>query len=159
MGRKSTDAPPEPVSMEAILKYKSTLKAEDGPSIGHFKVDFSENSPERSPWNHQLCDIFVDDYVKRGLPISEVKSLSVFFMTYLATLQAANRKATATAEQAQAYKASSQRNRIEKRKNTVSPSSDLQIYIANDNLLSGSALKLAPCVTMQSIGSSNLWKI
>ena len=86
MGRKSTNAPPEPASMEDIVKYKSTLKAEDGPSIDYFKVDFSENSPEHSPWNLQLCDIFVDDYVKQGLPISEVKSLSAFFMTYLATL-------------------------------------------------------------------------
>jgi hypothetical protein len=121
MGRRSTDAPPEPASTEAVLKYKYTLKEEDGPSMDHFQADFSEKSLERSAWNRHLCDIFVDDYVKKGLPISEVKKLPNFFMTYLETLQDANRKATATAEQAQAYEAGKQRNRIAKRKKTVGP--------------------------------------
>lgn len=107
--------------MEAILNYKSTLKEEDGPSVDHFQVDFSEKSPERSGWNRRLCEIFVEDYVKKGLPISEVKKLPDFFMTYLDTLQNANIKATATAEKARAHKEASQRNRIEKRKKTVGP--------------------------------------
>ncbi|KAH9064436.1 hypothetical protein EDB87DRAFT_1574945 [Lactarius vividus] len=118
MGRKCTDAPPEPASMEAILNYKSTLDEEDGPSMEHFQADFSEKSPGCSAWNHRLRDLFVADYVKKGLPFTTVTKLSVFFMTYLETLQAANRKMAATAEQERAYKEASHRNRIAKRKKT-----------------------------------------
>ncbi|KAH9000592.1 hypothetical protein EDB86DRAFT_522388 [Lactarius hatsudake] len=118
MGRKSTDAPPEPASTEAVLNYKSTLNEEDGPSMEHFQADFSEKSPENSAWNRRLCELFVDDYAKQGLPFTTVTKLPVFFMTYLETLQTANRKMAATAEQARAYKKASQRNRIEKRKKT-----------------------------------------
>ncbi|KAH8978561.1 hypothetical protein EDB92DRAFT_1909152 [Lactarius akahatsu] len=118
MGRKRTDAPPEPASTEAILNYKSTLNEKDGPSMEHFQADFSEKYPGNSAWNGRLCDLFVDDYVKQGLPFTTVTKLSVFFITYLETLQTANRKMAATAEQARAYKEASQRNRIEKRKKT-----------------------------------------
>ncbi len=121
MGRRSTDTPPEPASTEVILSYKSTLKEEDGPSMDHFQADFSEKYPGRSAWNRRLCDIFVEDYVKKGLPIMEVKKLPDFFMTYLETLRNAHRKMTATAERAQAYQDASRRNRIEKRKKTVGP--------------------------------------
>jgi hypothetical protein len=127
MGRSTSNTPPEPASMEAILNYKSTLKDEDGPSMDHFHANFSEQSMERSVWNHHLSEIFVQDYVKKGLPISEVKKLPNFFMTYLETLQAANRKTTATAERVQAYKEASQRNRIEKRKKTVGPYTDTAV--------------------------------
>lgn len=122
MGRKSTDPPPEPAPLEAILRYKSTLEAEDGPSLKPFKVDFSEKSPEHSAWNRRLSEMFVDDYVKKGLPFSEVKKVPEFLMTYLRTLQDASRKTKATPEQAQAHKRSGQRTRIAKRKKTVSPS-------------------------------------
>ncbi|KAH8982252.1 hypothetical protein EDB86DRAFT_3086249 [Lactarius hatsudake] len=120
MGRKSTDAPLEPASTEAVLNYKSTLNEEDGPSMEHFQADFSEKSPENSVWNRRLCELFVDDYAKQGLPFTTVTKLPVFFMTYLETLQTTNRKMAATAEQARAYKKASQRNRIKKRKKTMS---------------------------------------
>ncbi|KAH9064933.1 hypothetical protein EDB87DRAFT_1574673 [Lactarius vividus] len=118
MGRKCTNAPPEPASMEAILNYKSTLDEEDSPSMEHFQADFSEKSPGCSMWNHRLCDLFVADYVKKGLPFTTVMKLSIFFMTYLETLQTANRKMAATAEQEWAYKEASHRNRIAKWKKT-----------------------------------------
>ncbi|KAH9170859.1 hypothetical protein EDB89DRAFT_2071435 [Lactarius sanguifluus] len=119
MGRKCTDAPLEPASMEAILNYKSTLNEEDGPSTEHFQADFSEKSLENSAWNRRLCDLFIDNYVKQGLLFTTVMNVSVFFMTYLETLQTANRKMAATVEQARVYKEASQRNMIEKRKKTV----------------------------------------
>jgi len=107
MGRRSSNTPLEPASTEAILNYKSTLKDEDGPSLDQFQADFSEKSPDHSTWNRQLCDIFVEDYVKKGLPISEVKKLPDFFMMYLESLQSASQKMTATAEKAQVYQKAS----------------------------------------------------
>lgn len=122
LGRKCTDTPPEPAPKEDINRFKSTHDAEDGPSLGRFQMDFSENNPENSAWNCQLRDVFVEDYAKKGLFFTELKKVPVFFMAYLGTLQDAHRKMTGTGKQKRAYKKAAQRNRIEKRKKTVSPS-------------------------------------
>lgn len=121
MKRKSTDSPPEPAPKEVIDKFKSTHDAEDGPSLERFQMDFSENKPEHSAWNCRLREIFAKDYVKSHRPINELDNVRVFFMAYLGTLQDAHRKMTAPRERKQAYKKAAQRNRIEKRKKTVSP--------------------------------------
>lgn len=163
MGRKSTDPPPEPAPLEAVLRYRSTLEAEDGPSLTSFKVDFSERPTEVSAWNRQLCDIFVDDYVKRRLPISELKKVPDFFMTYLQTLQDSYRKTKATPEQAQGHEKNAQRTRIAKRKKTVSLSKSIHAsQRVNSDIadisISGSTPKSAPCITTVSIGLSSPWK-
>jgi hypothetical protein len=111
---------PEPAPQEDILKYKSTLNNEDGPSRDRFQADFSEIRPENSPWNRRLAEVFVDDYLQKGQAFSEVKDLPRYFMTYLRTLQSARRKkTTTTASGTTTYEQASQRNRVEKRKHTV----------------------------------------
>jgi hypothetical protein len=45
----------EPAPEVAVLKYKSTGKNEDGPSMNLFQADFSEGPPEKSPWNIHLA--------------------------------------------------------------------------------------------------------
>ena len=73
----------EPASEEAVLKYKSTGKDEDGPSMDLFRADFSEGPPEKSPWNIRLAQIFADDYTKKGLPFGQLKDVTNYFIRYL----------------------------------------------------------------------------
>ena len=82
MGRTHSDKV-EPAPEETALKYKHTGKNEDGPSMDLFRADFSKRFPEKSPWNICLAEIFANDYVKSGLPFSQLKDVSHYFITYL----------------------------------------------------------------------------
>ncbi|KAI0288346.1 hypothetical protein BC826DRAFT_1107756 [Russula brevipes] len=113
---RGSHVPPEPAPQEDILKHKSTLNNEDGPSKDKFRADFSETHPENSLWNRRLAEVFVDDYLQKGLPFGEVKDLPSYFMTYLQTLQLTRRRRTSTT--ASMEEQASQRNRVEKRKHT-----------------------------------------
>jgi hypothetical protein len=123
MGRKSTDKV-EPAPEEAVLKYKSTGKDEDGPSRTQFKPDFSKTRTEESPWNLRLAEIFENDYVHSGQPFTQVKDVSKYFLAYLWSLQATNRKMTTTATDGSgnAHEEGLRRNRIKQRKKSVRPS-------------------------------------
>jgi len=122
MGRTRNDEV-KPAPEEAVLKFKDTGNAEDGPSKDLFQADLSESRPANSPWNLRLAEIFVDDYVQKGLPVtSQVKDLSKYFMSYLQTLYVFHRKMTtaATSGGGTAHEEAQRRSRIEKRRKTVS---------------------------------------
>ncbi len=123
MGRSHRDEV-ESVPEEAVLKYKRTGNNEDGPSVDLFRADFSGGAPEKSPWNICLAEIFADDYTKRGLPFNQLKDVSNYFLTYLRSLQTARRMmatpATSESGKPTAHEEDSRRNRIRKRKKTVS---------------------------------------
>jgi hypothetical protein len=55
MGRTHNDKA-ELAPKEAIIKYKSTGKEEDGPSKDRLQADFSEAHADKSPWNVHLAD-------------------------------------------------------------------------------------------------------
>jgi hypothetical protein len=95
MGRTRNDHA-EPAPKEAINKYKSTGKDEDGPSKDRFQADFSEARPGKSPWNIRLAEIFVDDYVQESGRVGQlgVKEISDYFLTYLGSLRANFRNRT-----------------------------------------------------------------
>ncbi len=120
MGRKRGDKV-KPAPEEAVLKYKSTHKEEDGPSKDRFQPDFSERCPENSLWNLCLANIFENDYVTKGHPIHQVKDVSKYFLTYLRSLQSTHRKmvTTATTGSGTVHKEGSRRNRIEKHRKSV----------------------------------------
>ena len=117
MGRKSTDKV-EPAPEEAILKYKSMGKDEDGPSRTQFKPDFSKTHTKESLWNLRLAEIFENDYVHLGQPFTQVKDVSKYFLAYLWSLQATNRKMTTTTtdRSRNAHKEGLRCNRIKQRK-------------------------------------------
>jgi hypothetical protein len=121
MGRKHGDKV-KPAPEEDVLKYKSTHKEEDGPSKDRFQPDFSESCPENSPWNLCLANIFENDYVAKGHPILQVKDVSKHFLTYLRSLKSTHRKmaTTATTGSGTVHEEGSRRNRIEKRRKSVS---------------------------------------
>ena len=97
MGRSHHDKV-ESAPEEAVLKYKHTGNNEDGPSVGLFQPDFSGGAPEKSPWNIRLAEVFADDYTKRGLPFSQLKDVSNYFLTYLRSLQTSRRRMATTSE-------------------------------------------------------------
>ena len=122
MGRTRNDGV-KPAPENAVLKFKDTGKEEDGPSKDLFQADLSESRPENSPWNLRLAEIFVDDYVQKGLPVTgHVMDLSKYFMSYLQTLYAFHRKMTtaSTSGGGTAHEEAQRRSRIEKRRKTVS---------------------------------------
>ncbi len=121
MMRRTLNEKPEPAPEEAINKYKSTGKVEDGPSKDQFQPDFSAKRAERSPWNIRLSEIFENDYVQNHLPVVEVKDVAKYFLTYLQSLQTSYRKMTTATNitGGTAYEGGSKRNRIEKRKQNV----------------------------------------
>ena len=120
MGRPHRkNIPPEPAPEEAILKYNRTCNDEDGPSKDQFQPDFSTTPLANSPWNCRLLEIFVGDYVQKGLSDGNVNDLEKYFMTYLQTLQTSRRKMRTTSEGRTVYEASSQCGRIDKRKKSV----------------------------------------
>lgn len=126
MGRTRNDKA-EPAPKEAIDKYKSTGKEEDGPSKDRFQADFSEARPEKSPWNIRLTEIFVDDYVQGGCPVGQlgVKDISNYFLTYLRSLRTTyrNRTTASSTGRGTVQDDVSKRNRIDKRKVSVRCSS------------------------------------
>jgi len=89
-----------------------------------FRADFSGGAPEKSPWNICLAEIFADNYMKRGLPFSQLKDVSNYFLTYLRSLQTVRQRmatpATSKSRKPTAHEEDSRRNRIRKRKKTVS---------------------------------------
>jgi hypothetical protein len=120
MGKQRGDKA-DPAPEEAVLKYKTTRKDEDGPSKDRFQPDFSEKRPETSQWNIRLAEVFQNDYVQKGQPVGEVKDVTKYFLTYLGTLQSTRRKMTtnATTGTGSVHDNASRRNRIEKRKRSV----------------------------------------
>jgi hypothetical protein len=120
MGRPHRkNVPPEPAPEEAVLKYNRTRDDKDGPSKHQFQADLFTTPSAKSPWNLRLFEIFVGDYAQKGPSDGNVKDLSIYFMTYLQTLQIAHRKMTTTTEGRTVFEVSSRRSRIEKRKKTV----------------------------------------
>ena len=120
MGRTSgTEVKPAPEA--AVLHFKHTGKVEDGPSVDRFQPDFSEKRPTISPWNLRLVEVFTNDYVQKGLPVSEVKAVSQYFMEHLSSLQDMHRKKSTAASSGRgtAYDDVKRRRRIEERKKTV----------------------------------------
>lgn len=106
---------------ETVLKYKHTGKEEDGPSMDLFRPDFSEGLPENSLWNIRLAEIFANDYARNGLPFSQFRDVSKYFLAYLRTLKTAYGKMTtsATSGKGTVYEEASRYNRIRKRKISV----------------------------------------
>ena len=120
MGRPHRkNIPPEPAPEEAILKYNRTCNDKDGPSKDQFQPDFSTTPLANSPWNRCLLEIFVGDYVQKGLSNGNVNDLEKYFMTYLQTRQTSHRKMTTTTEGRTVYEASLQHGRIDKCKKSV----------------------------------------
>lgn len=111
----------EPVPEAAVLRFKHTEKAEDGPSAAQFQPDFSEKNPEKSLWNRRLVEVFTNDYIQNGLPLNEVKEVPRFFMSYLKSLQDTHRKKSTTAPSGRGTVRDDvqKRRRIEERKKTV----------------------------------------
>lgn len=105
----------------AVLHFKHTGKAEDGPSADRFLPDFSEKSPHKSLWNHRLAEVFTDDYVQTGLPVNEVKKVSEYFMSHLKSLQDTHRKKSTISPSGRGtvHDDVQRRRRIEERKKTV----------------------------------------
>lgn len=120
MGR-TCDIEAEPAPEAAVLHFKQTGKAEDGPSVDRFRPDFSEKRPERSLWNLRLVEVFTNDYVQKGLPLKEVKEVSRFFLEHLTSLQARHRRLSRTAASGRGtvHDEFQRRRRIEERKKTV----------------------------------------
>jgi hypothetical protein len=129
MGRTRSDKA-EPAPKEAIDKYKSTGKEEDGPSKDRFHTDFSKSCPEKSPWNIRLAEIFVDDYVQGDHPVGGVKDISAYFFTYLRSLRASyqNRTAANSTGRGTMHDDVSKCNRIDKCKRLVGVSSLAILY-------------------------------
>jgi hypothetical protein len=120
MGMASNDVV-EPAPQEAVNKYKISGRKEDGPSKEQFQADFSEASPQNSPWNVRLAVIFADDYVREGLIFSELSQITDYFYTYLQTLRTKHRN-TATANSNGSGTVRDRRSklaRIDQRKKTV----------------------------------------
>ena len=113
----------EPAPEAAVLHFKQTEKAEDGPSVDQFRPDFSEKRPERSLWNLRLVEVFTNNYVQKGLPVNEVKEVSQFFLEHLTSLQARHQRKSRTAASGRGtvHDEFQRRRRIEERKKTVSP--------------------------------------
>jgi hypothetical protein len=121
LGRTRSANKVEPAPKDPVLKYKWTGLTEDGPSTSLFLPDFSESKPENSPWNIRLAEVFVDDYTMNGLPSSDSKDISRYFLVYLRTLQSTRWKMTEIAASGKGtlFEEASKRNRIRKRKITV----------------------------------------
>jgi len=121
MMRRTRGTEVEPAPEAAVLYFKHTGKAEDGPSVDEFQPDFSEKCPEKSLWNHRLAEVFTNDYVQKGLPVNEVKEVSRYFMTYLRSLQGTHQKRSTAAPSGRGtvHDEVQRRQRIEERKKTV----------------------------------------
>jgi hypothetical protein len=114
----------KPAPKEAIDKYISSGKEEDGPSKDRFVADFSQASPKNSPWNVRLAEIFVNDYLQKGHPFRQLKDISDFFYTYLHSLRAnyRNRTTVNSTGRGTVNDDRSKRSRIEQRKKSVTSS-------------------------------------
>ena len=120
----------EPAPKEAIDKYISSGKEEDGPSKDRFVADFSQASPKNSPWNVRLAEIFVNDYLQNGHPFRQLKDISDFFYTYLHSLRTnyRNRTTVNSTGRGTVNDDHSKRSRIEQRKKSVTSSSLAMLY-------------------------------
>ena len=87
----------EPTPEVAVLHFKQTEKAKDGPSVDEFQPNFSEKHTGRSLWNLHLVEVFTNDYVQKGLLVNKVKEVSQFFLEPLTSLQARHQRKSRTA--------------------------------------------------------------